>query len=94
MSPSLRSHHWHFDGGASRLRREHRLSARHNAANLNSAKWRCKPTSDPLAGRPVHSKNGRVHIAEVVDRDELTAFLNEYGYPDLLGECLPVMATT
>ena len=40
------------------------------------------------------AKNGRVQIAEVTERDELSAFLNEYGYPDLLDECLPATATT
>ena len=38
------------------------------------------------------AKNGRVQIAEVIDRGELATFLDQYGYPDLLGECLPATA--
>jgi hypothetical protein len=33
--------------------------------------------------------DGRVEIREITDRDEIAAFLDEYGYPDLLDECLP-----
>jgi hypothetical protein len=38
------------------------------------------------------ARNGRVEIAEIVDRDELATFLSEYGYPDLLDHCLPPTA--
>jgi hypothetical protein len=38
------------------------------------------------------AKNGRVQISEVVDRAELAIFLDEYGYPNLLGACLPATA--
>jgi hypothetical protein len=36
------------------------------------------------------ANNGRVQIAEVTTRDELVAFLDEHGYPDLLDECLEI----
>lgn len=30
------------------------------------------------------ARNGRVQIAEVTDKAELEAFLNDYGYPELI----------
>lgn len=38
------------------------------------------------------AKNGRAQIVEVTDRDALVAFLDEYGFPELLDECLPASA--
>lgn len=38
------------------------------------------------------AKNGRAQIVEVTDRDALVAFLDEYGFPELLDECLPANA--
>jgi hypothetical protein len=34
------------------------------------------------------ARYGRVEIQEVTDRDELAAFLDEHGFPDLLDKCL------
>lgn len=34
------------------------------------------------------AKNGRAQIVEVTGRDDLVAFLDEYGFPELLDECL------
>ena len=35
------------------------------------------------------ARNGRVQINKVLDRDKLEAFLNEYGYPELLDDLTP-----
>lgn len=32
------------------------------------------------------AKNGRVHLSQVTDRDEIAAYLEEAGFPDLLDE--------
>jgi len=34
------------------------------------------------------AKNGRVLVARVADRERLDAWLDEYGYPELLDECM------
>lgn len=34
------------------------------------------------------AKNGRAQIVEVTDREELEAFLDEYGFPELIEQCL------
>lgn len=34
------------------------------------------------------AKNGNLKIIKVTDKAELEEFLEEYGYPDLLSECL------
>lgn len=36
------------------------------------------------------AKNGRAQIVEVTDRDELVAFLDECGFPDLIEQCMPI----
>lgn len=36
------------------------------------------------------AKNGRAQIVEVTDREELEAFLDEYGFPELIEQCLPI----
>lgn len=38
------------------------------------------------------AKNGRAQVARVTDRDALEKFLDEYGFPDLLDECLEAIA--